>query len=210
VSSSLDRREAVKVLAALPFAASWEITPPQLERALNHVLAARADDPPQFFSRTEWATVRMLADYIIPADERSGSATDARAPEYIDFLMADRDASESSRVAMRGGLAWLDSECERRFRTSFVHSTDEQRRSVLDDIAWPARARPGMRHGVTFFNRFRDLVAAGFFSTAPGWRDLRFVGNSFLPEWSGCPDEANAKLGVSHELMQTRVPVQYR
>ena len=210
MSGALDRREAVKVLAALPFAASWEITPPQLERALNHILEARAGDTPEFFSRTEWATVRMLADYIIPADERSGSATDAKVPEYIDFLMADRDASESTRVAMRGGLAWLDSECERRFGSNFVDSTDEQRRSVLDDVAWPARAKPGMSHGVAFFNRFRDLVAAGFFSTAMGWRDLRFVGNGFLPEWKGCPDDANAKLGVSQALMNTRVPVQYR
>lgn len=210
MTTPLDRREAVKVLAALPFAVSWEITPPQLERALNQVLAVRAGATPQFFNRTEWATVRMLSDYIIPADERSGSATDAKVPEYIDFLMADRDASESTRVAMRGGLAWLDSECERRFGSNFVDSTDGQRRSVLDDVAWPARAKPGMSHGVAFFNRFRDLVAAGFFSTAMGWRDLRFVGNSFLPEWKGCPDEANAKLGVSQALMNTRVPVQYR
>jgi gluconate 2-dehydrogenase gamma chain len=211
--ASLDRREAVKVMALLPFATSWEITPPQLERALE-ALTSGALDPrtgyvPQFFRRAEWATVNLLADYVIPADERSGSATDAKAPEYIDFLMADPDASHASRTAMRGGLAWLDFECEKRFGKTFVDVSDGQRRAVLDDIAWPARARPEMSHGVAFFNRFRDLTAAGFFSTAMGWRDLRFIGNAFVPSWTGCPQDAMDKLGVSQEVMKTRVPVQH-
>lgn len=211
--ASLDRREAVKVMALLPFATSWEITPPQLERALDALTSGALDSRtgyvPHFFTRTEWATVNLLADYVIPADERSGSATDAKAPEYIDFLMADQDASQASRTAMRGGLAWLDFESEKRFGKTFVDASDAQRRAVLDDIAWPARARPEMSHGVAFFNRFRDLTAAGFFSTAMGWRDLRFVGNAFLPAWTGCSQEAMDKLGVSQDLMKSRVPVQH-
>lgn len=212
---ALDRREAVKVLALVPLMAPWSVTPPQLERALAAVTAQERDPTqsvtePKFFTAGEWATVRLLADYVIPRDERSGSATDARVPEYIDFLLADRDASEASRTAMRGGLGWLDFECQRRFSASFVGATDAQRRALLDDIAWPARARPEMSHGVAFFNRFRDLTAAGFFSSQMGWRDLEYVGNAFLPGWNGCPPEAMAKLGVSQELMATRVPVQRR
>lgn len=214
--TTVDRREAVKVIALLPFAASWELTPPQLERALavlsdpDQQAAQQPAYQPKFFTRGEWRTVRMLADYVIPRDERSGSATDAKVPEYIDFLFADKDATESSRTAMRGGLAWLDFEALRRFRTNFVAATDPQRRAILDDIAWPARARPELSHGAAFFNRFRDLVAAGFFSSALGWRDLRYVGNTFNPNWAGCPPEANAKLGVSPAVMNSRIPVQQR
>jgi len=212
---TVDRREALKLLALLPVAAAWELSPPQLERALQ-LLEPAAHDPsqqpqyePKFFTASEWQTVRMLADYIIPRDERSGSATDARVPEYIDFLLSDKDASESFRVAMRGGLGWIDVECQRRFQSTFVRSTDQQRRAVLDDIAWPARVRPEMSHGVAFFSRLRDLVGAGFFSSRIGWQDARYVGNQFH-NWTGCPPEAMAKLGVSHDLMKTRVPVQTR
>src|SRR5829696_7529412 len=104
--SDMDRREAVKALALLPFAFSWDLTSPQLERA-SRVFAAPAPYVRKFFTAREWATASMLADYIIPRDERSGSATDAKVPEYMDWLLADKEASENSKVAMRGGLAWL-------------------------------------------------------------------------------------------------------
>ncbi len=210
--TDLDRREAVKLLAMLPFAATWDLTAPQIGRAAT-IFAVEPDDEnapyvPKFFTRGEWQTVRMLADDIIPRDERSGSATDARVPEYIDFLLSDKEATESSKVSMRGGLGWLDFECHQRCGKTFVRSSDAQRREVLDDIAWPAKARPEMSHGVAFFSRFRDLTAGGFFSSEMGWKDVRFAGAKFNPGWNGCPPEALAKLGVSHDLMKTRVPVQ--
>lgn len=208
--SEMDRRDAVKAMALLPFAISWDLSVPQIERATRVFAAVASAAPytPKFFTPAEWRTVSMLADYIIPRDERSGSATDAKVPEFIDWLMADKEASESTRVAMRGGIGWLDLECSERFGKTFVKSTDALRRQVLDDIAWPKKARPEMAHGVAFFNRFRDLTASGFFSSQMGYQDVRFVGNVFNPDWKGCPSEAMAKLGVSHDLMKTRVPVE--
>jgi hypothetical protein len=214
-ASQLDRRGAVKVMALLPFAVAWDLTPPQVERAAGLLLEeqTRVGAPPfvpKFFKPSEWRTVRMLVDYIIPADERSGSATDAKVPEYMDFLLADPDASDSSKVAMRGGLGWIDFECTERFGTTFVRSTDAQRRQVLDDIAWPAKAKPEHSHGVTFFSDFRDLTASGFFSSAMGWKDVQDQGNVFAPNWNGCPPEANARLGVTPAVMSTRVKPQER
>ena len=74
----------------------------------------------------------------------------------------------------------------------------EKRRAILDDIAWPERAQPETAPGVEFFNRFRDMTAAGFFSSAMGWRDLQYIGNVYLTSWRGCPDECMKALGVSH------------
>jgi len=206
----MDRRDAVKALALLPFAVSWDLSAAQIERATRALELAShsAQDPPyvpKFFTRAEWQTVRMLADYVIPRDQRSGSATDAKVPEYMDWLLADKEASEASRVAMRGGLGWLDIESSERFGKTFVKSTDAERRQIFDDIAWPKKARPEMAHGVAFFTRFRDLTAAGFFSSAMGYKDVRFVGNVAVADWNGCPPEAMAKLGVSQDLMKTRV-----
>ena len=201
--SSLSRRDAVKVLGLTPFALSLGLGPAQVERASRAVAALesmpeRGAAPPAFFTAHEWQTVRLLADYVIPRDERSGSASDAKVPEFMDFLLADPDASLSSRTSMRGGLAWLDNECRSRFAKTFVQSTDAERRQVLDDIAWPKKARPEMSHGVVFFSRFRDLTASGFFSSAMGWKDVQYLGNVALPAWNGCPPEALAKLGVSY------------
>jgi gluconate 2-dehydrogenase gamma chain len=206
--TTFDRREAVKALAMLPFAFAWDLSPSQLERAAAAFDSTAPDYVPKFFTRGEWRTVRMLVDYVIPRDERSGSATDAKVPEYMDWLLADKEASESSKVAMRGGLGWLDLETDERFGTTFVRSTDAQRRQVLDDIAWPAKARPELSQGVAFFNRFRDLTASGFFSSEIGWKDVRYVGNVFNPGFAGCPPAALAKLGVSGDEMKSRVPVE--
>ena len=208
MTTMLDRREAVKALALLPIAFRWDLSVSQVERAAQVFRDAESLPPiyaPKFFTAGEWKTVRMLADYIIPRDERSGSATDAKVPEYMDFLLSDKDASESSKIAMRGGLAWLDFQCIERFGTSFVRSAESQRKQVLDDIAWPAKARPEMSQGVAFFNRFRDLTASGFFSSEMGWKDVRYVGNTFNPIWTGCPPEAMAKLGVTMDVMKTRI-----
>ena len=210
--STIDRREAVKALSVLPLAFAFDFSAPQLARvsqAMMQAGGAPTTYSPKFFNANEWKTVRMLVDIIIPADERSGSATEAKVPEYMDFLMADKDASDSSKIAMRGGLGWLNFESLERFGKTFVNVTDAQRRQILDDIAWPKKARPEMSHGVAFFNRFRDLTASGFFSSEMGWKDVRYVGNVFNPNYAGCPPAALTKLGVTGEEMKTRVKVEY-
>jgi hypothetical protein len=202
--SGISRRDALRLFAAAPLAGAIDWSGPSLERA-TRVMArleeegARAVYTPKFFTAHEWRTVRVLADMIIPKDERSGSATDAKAPEFVDFMLAEKDTGEGSRVSMRGGLAWLDNEMRRRFAKDFLRATDAQRRAVLDDIAFPKTAKPEYRAGVAWFTRFRSNVGSAFFSSAMGWQDLRYVGNVFNPGWNGCPPEATRKLGVSYE-----------
>jgi gluconate 2-dehydrogenase gamma chain len=203
--SDLSRRDALKLLAAAPLAGVIDWSAPSLERATRMVARLHQDGAPpaayvpKFFTPHEWRTVRVLADIVIPKDDRSGSATDAKAPEFMDFMLAEKDTSESSRVSMRGGLAWLDNEMRRRFTKDFYHASDEQRTAVLDDIAYPKTAKPAFTPGVTWFTRFRSNVGSAFFSSAMGWQDLQYVGNVFNPGWDGCPPEATAKLGVSYE-----------
>ena len=197
------RRDALRLIGMAPvFAAlGWDMA--GVERATRFIrdLPPALDDAayvPKFFTAREWRTVRLLADYVIPRDDRSGSATDAKAPEFVDFMMMDETTGDHGRLAMRGGLAWLDTETRHRFGTAFVGATDAQRRLILDDIAWPKKAPPSMSNGVAFFNRFRDAIASGFYSSATGWKDLQYVGNVFNPNWNGCPEPALRKLGVSY------------
>ena len=209
----IDRREALRRMSLMPLLGAIGISGVDLERAARAVEALPQGQAyaPKFFTADEWRTVNVLVDYVIPRDDRSGSATDAKVPEFMDFMMSDPEtnASQRSREQLKGGLAWLDAECTRRAGRGFVQSSDAQRRAVLDDIAWPRRARDEMREGVAFFNTIRNMTAAGFFSSESGWRDLDFRGNTFAMQWDGCPGPAMRKLGVSHDLMNTRVPVQH-
>jgi gluconate 2-dehydrogenase gamma chain len=174
--SDLTRREVVAWLATLPVA--------QAALAAERALAAVAPFTPKFFTAHEWRTVRVVVDYIIPRDERSGSATDAGVPEFMDFIMTDRPAE---RLAMRGGLQWLDHRCRDQFGAAFVECTSAQQTGVLDAMA-----------SEQFFIRFRDLTATGFWTSKMGIADLRYIGNTVVHQWNGCPEPALTKLGVSY------------
>ena len=194
------RRDVLKLLLAAP-AATFAWTEAEAAQAVASAQAARAATTakpfvPKFFTATEFKLVRTLADIIMPKDERSGSASDAGVPEFMDFMMIDQPTRQ---IAMRGGLAWLDSECQERFDKTFLDCAETERSAVLDDIAWPAKARPELSHGVAFFNSFRDLTASGFWTTRMGIDDLQYMGNRSVARWNGCPPEALKKLGVSYE-----------
>ena len=197
----MTRRDAVQLLAALPAAAFLSWPTAQQEKArnfVNNALRAAAEGTPyapKFFTAAEYRTVRILADMIIPRDERSGSASDAGVPEFMDFTMTDRPRSQE---CMRSGLAWIDAQSKSRFAKAFADASQSQREAILNDIAWPGKAPASMADGVSFFNRFRDLTATGFWSSEIGVKDLRYMGNVFATNWNGCPPEALKKLGVSY------------
>lgn len=195
----MDRRNALKLMTSAPVAAglAWSADDARAASALaDAALQAAAHGAvytPRFFTAHEWQTVRVLVDIIIPKDDRSGSATEAGVPEFLDFIVIDQPARQT---AMRGGLAWLDIECQRRFDKTFVQCGDTERTAVLDDIAWPQRATPERAHGVAFFSNFRDLTAAGYWTSRIGIADLQYMGNRSVAQWRGCPDEALKRLGV--------------
>lgn len=196
----LSRREALELLVAVPFVGAMGLPPHAVRRGaafVRELLAAPGQAyAPKFFSAHEWDTVRVLADLVIPKDAHSGGATDAKVPEFMDFIM---DAYPDKHLWMRGGLAWLDAECIRRGEKTFVESTEPDRRAVLDLIAWPDKAPAALHQGVAFFNHFRDLTASGFWSSRMGVADLQYQGNTFVLNWQGCPPAVLDRLGVSYD-----------
>jgi len=200
--TKISRRTALQLVGAAPVAAAMAWTPAEAEQAHTHAQQARAaaakqSKPykPKFFTAHEYATVAVLVDLIIPKDDRSGSATDAGVPEFMDFMMIDQPQRQ---VAMRGGLALIDRMCEEQFAKRFVACSDSERRHVLDAIAYTNDVPPARTQAVAFFNSFRDLTASGFWTTKMGIADLQYQGNAFLDEWNGCPEEALSKLGVKY------------
>ena len=200
----MDRRTTLKLLALapLPFAAGCQWSDDDVEHAHQQATAARAagDGTRQFFTEHEFDTVRTLSALVLPADDRSGSASDLGVPEFMDFMVSD---VEGLQVPMRGGLAWLDAHTRRRFGHPFVEATDEERRRVVEEIAYPDNAAPEVAHGVAFFNRFRDLTASGFWTTREGMADLGYAGNVVVHEWTGPPQEEMDRLGLTFDDWET-------
>ncbi len=145
-----------------------------------------------FFTPHEMATITTLADIIIPKDEKSGSASDAKVPEFIEFIAKDMPEPQ---LPLRGGLRWLDLQCTTRFGQPFVACAAPQQLEMVTKIAYPKRATPDMQPGVAFFNRMRDLTATGFFSSKMGMADIGYVGNS-PNQWTGVPADVLKQYGM--------------
>ena len=159
---------------------------------MSQMAAAAAPKGPyqrQTFDDHQWQTVTLLANVIIPADERSGSASQAGVPEFMDDWIAfrtEQDGNQNLRAEIFGGLMWLDREARRLSDKDFVSSSADQQKQILDRIAYPDRAAKDDLPFVSFFNQFRSLTVSGFFSSKMGVADLPYLGNVAVAEWKGC------------------------
>jgi hypothetical protein len=146
-----------------------------------------------FFTQEEYKAVSILSDIIIPKDDVSGSATEAGVPDFIEFMMKDQP---SQQLPMRGGLHWLDNQCQSRYSKIFSECSNADQLALIDLIAYPDKATPDMNHGVRFFNMMRNLVATGFYTSQIGVKDIGYKGNQ-PNEWDGVPADVMKKHGVT-------------
>ncbi len=148
---------------------------------------------PAFFTEDERLTLIVLADIIIPKDEVSGSASDAKVIDFIEFIVKD---IPDHQVPMRGGLRWLDLQCLNRYEQSFRKCTAQQQLEIVNEIAYPLKAKPEMHQGVVFFSRMRDLTATGFYTSKIGIKDIGYVGNA-PGKWEGVPADVLAQYNLT-------------
>jgi len=141
---------------------------------------------PKYFSPHQYEMLLMLCETIIPKDEKSGGAVEAGAPEFIDLLTSE---NEEYQLALGGGLQWLDSFCSDRYANAFLDCTAEQRKEVLDLIAFRKNAKQdsSLSQGVVFFAFLRRFTCDGFYTSKIGIEDLQYIGNTALREFPGCP-----------------------
>jgi gluconate 2-dehydrogenase gamma chain len=148
----------------------------------------------KFFTPEELATITLLADIIIPKDEVSGSASDAKVADFIEFIVKDEP---DLQIPMQGGLRWLDMQCLTRYQKAFKDCPSQQQIEIIDEIAYPAKAKPEMAYGVSFFNLMRNLTATGFYSTEIGWKDMGYIGNT-PNQWKGVPDVVLKQYNIAY------------
>jgi hypothetical protein len=148
-----------------------------------------------FFTELEMKKLNILVDIIMPADEVSESATQAKVPDFIEFMMKDQPANQT---LLRGGLMWLDHQADERNSKSFLEISEDQRMAIIEDIAWPDKAKKEFETGVKFFNVLRNLTVTGFYTTEIGFKDIGYVGNT--PNvWEGVPQDVMNQYGLSLE-----------
>jgi gluconate 2-dehydrogenase gamma chain len=176
-------------------------------------------DMGKFFTDHEMATITVLADIIIPKDEVSGNASDAKVPEFIDFIVRDMP---DHQIPMRGGLRWLDMQCLKRYEKTFVDCNHQQQIEMVDDIAYPeieykdkkgnkikkGKVKPGMEQGVAFFNRMRNLTVTGFYTSEIGLKDIGYVGNK-PNQWNGVPDDVLKQYSLAYSEKELKECVSF-
>lgn len=148
----------------------------------------------KFYTDHEMKTITVLSDIIIPADKISGSASQAGVPAFIEFITKDKP---EFKTPMRGGLRWLDSTAIKRFGKNFTDCTSAQQINIVDDIAYPDKAKKEFSQGVNFFSLMRNLTASGFYSSEMGHKDIDYQGNK-PNNWEGVPDDVLKQYGLSY------------
>jgi PAB1-binding protein PBP1 len=149
---------------------------------------------PAFFTAEEMATITVLGDIIIPRDEISGSASDAKVPAFFEYIVKDKPEHQTP---MRGGLRWLDLQCLNRYGNAFTACNSTQQMEMVNDIAFPNKAKPEMLQGVAFFNLMRNLTATGFYTSEMGVKDVGYMGN--VPnQWNGVPEDVLKQYNLSY------------
>jgi hypothetical protein len=217
----MDRRKSLKVLAlgavsggllldaCKPEEAKADVaeSPKELtiDRAAEEVAIHKKLMAETFFTPHEMKTIAVLSDIIIPADEVSGSATEAGVPDFIEFIVKDKPEHQ---VPMRGGLRWMDLQSHKLFGKTFIESSKEDQLKLVDAIAYPKKSAPALRQGVSFFSRMRNLTATGFYTSKIGIADMGYAGNK-PNQWNGVPDDVLKQYGLAYSEKELKECISY-
>ncbi|MES2777649.1 MAG: gluconate 2-dehydrogenase subunit 3 family protein [Bacteroidota bacterium] len=197
--------EACKTADDKKVAANTATAPDEADRMEEEKLVNKKLKDEKFFTPEEMATIAILADIIIPKDATSGSATDAKVPDFIEFIVKDMPRHQTP---MRGGLRWLDMQSLTRFEKPFADISEKQRLEIVDEIAYPKKAKPAMKQGVAFFTLIRNLVATGFYTSEIGIKDIGYMGN--VPnQWNGVPDDVLKQYGMAYSEKELKECMSY-
>ena len=159
----------------------------------------------KFFTPAEMATVAILTDIIIPKDEKSGSATDAKVPEFINFIALDKP---DFQTPLRGGLRWLDLTCLKTHEKPFSECSADQQIAIIDQIAYPNKVKVGYEQGAAFFSLLRSLTITGFYTSEIGYKDIGYVGNK-PNQWNGVPDDVLKQYNIAYSAKELKECVSF-
>ena len=216
----MDRRQAIKVMAiaaaAVPAFGSCapEGSPDSASASTSRLTsnpkaAGTLWDPDlvspvvpweRILASDELESLAILCDLVIPADDRSPSASEVGAQDFIDeWVSAPYVGNSDDLVLVRAGLVWLDQQAAERFGDGlrFRNLSAEQQATICDDICFLPEAAADHEEAARFFDRVRDLTSTAFWTTQVGMDDLQYIGNVPLAQWNPPPPDVLRHLGLA-------------
>ena len=154
--------------------------------AFERIQAGNAAPLPRVLPAAGFHTLEVLVEAIIPTDERSPGAKEARVADYIDLLLSESEPELVLR--WMGGLAALDQTATARFGVAFAGLNPAQLDAILTGIS-KNESDPATPLE-EFFVMSKQATIRGYYTSEIGiHRELRYKGNQFLQEFVGCATE---------------------
>jgi hypothetical protein len=177
--TGISRRTALKVIAAGIGGATTVLG----QHGHHETSMPQAKPASRFFNEQDMALISVISDLIIPTDEHSPGAAEARVAEFIDQMVSE--SSDEVKKHWRDGLAAIDKLSQEKFSLSFVRAGRDQQLSLLKTIS-RNEYRPRTIEE-RFFVTIKSLTVDGYYTSQIGiHRDLQYKGNAYLKEFIGC------------------------
>ena len=175
----MDRRTALALLGG-------GVLSSRLEAAQRHAHTVRTkpqDYKLQFFSPDEHRLIDAVAEMILPADDHSPGAHEARIAYYIDLVVAN--SSHQTRSHWKSRLSAFDSLAREQHGQPFV-ALEAGRRAALLHLVGSNESHPSMP-AEHFFVDMKKMTVFGYYTSAIGLlQELEYKGNAALASFPGC------------------------
>ena len=188
--NDLTRREALKglglgVIASLPVLGSTAAAQNHMQHQAPAKAAAAPATALKFFTDAENRTIIELSERIIPADDNSPGAKEAKVSEYIDSVLSIAD--EPKKKEWRDGLAAINKMSRDKFSKDFADASEAQQIELLTAISKNEKSpqTPEER----FFKTVKNATIDGYYTSEIGiHKELKYRGNTYIKEFKGCED----------------------
>jgi hypothetical protein len=161
---TIDRRDALAGIVAM-FGAS--LFAPIARAAAGDVTPISAGPPSApVFTAQQRALMTALSERVMPTTDTPGAIA-AGVPEFIEKLLADW-AMPADRVPILAGLDAVEARSQADYGVAAATATPEQQDALLT-LAMENQL-PG---GGEFFDKFRQLVITGYFTSEVGIKQER-------------------------------------
>ena len=147
------------------------------------VEAQESSYEPVFFTADEMATLERLTEILIPADDHSPGAAEARVNRFLDVMVSDGGATRQ-RI-WRGGLQAVDAEAQHRFGKPFRACEAGEQEQVVATMA--ANELAPATELERFFRTLKRMTIDGYYTSKIGiHQELEYQGNTAVAEFEGC------------------------
>lgn len=181
------RRAALKTLGAT--ASAVALVPWLSDEGLlayARIQASNAPAKPLVFTPAQFATLEAFVDTLIPADDRSPGAREARVADYIDLLLSESD--EDARATWARGLAALDDAARKQAGRAYADLAPDAMDKLVTEISRNERAANSPLE--RFFVSAKAATIQGYYTSEIGiHRELQYKGNQWISEFVGCQTE---------------------